>query len=247
MKNSRANQIQNEFIKTEDVLDIIFYDRLKYASFLSDALDHELITPLVIIRGLTESLLRHPEQNPQANLREISRETENLLKILEAMSFVEPSDQLKIQSVPLRKVVDQAIIFFEKTCLEKGISMRVEVDDDLIVESEPNRLKSILVSLIQNAVESFENKSSRELKSITVHVQNTSDQLHLIISDTGVGMSHEAQTYITNDVFLNRKPLEINVNLGLALAHKIAKDLMHKLSFVSEKLRGTSFTLTFLK
>lgn len=247
MTNAKKIENHETPATVDEILEVIFRDRLRYAALLSAAVDHELHTPLVIIRGLAESLLRKPGSNEQARLQEISREAEHLLKILDAMSFVSPADPIQMQNVSLKEKINQVVVFFEKSCLEKGISIRVDVEDHLRIESEPNRLKSILIALMQNAVDSFKDMSGNELKSVTIHARNNKEHLHLIISDTGEGMSIESQNHINNEIFSNRKNLNLKSHMGLTLAQKMANDLKIKLAFVSEKSRGTTFTLTFVK
>lgn len=237
---------EDDLVLRNEIVEIIFRDRMKYLGLLSSAVVHELQTPLVIIRGFAESLLRNPSQNPAVNLREISKESEHLLKILAAMIFVAPAiEQIKIQNLSLRDVLNQVIIFFEKTCLEKGISLRVDVDDHLRIESEPNRLKSILISIINNAVESFESVSRNDVKSITIHTQRDEKNLHLIISDTGVGICPVVQEQILKNLFFSIKKMQKKSGLGLVMAQKMANDLKIKIGFLSEEFRGTSFTLSF--
>lgn len=230
----------------DELLEILYQDRVRYASLHSAAVNHELHTPLVIIRGLAESLLKRTTQNPQAHLREIADEADHLIKVLDKMVYRPPIEPFRFQNISLREAIEQVLVFFEKTCLEKGISIRLDVDQHHRIESEPNRLKSILGALIQNAVESFEDKKAQDARNITIHAQDASDGLHLIISDTGSGISDEIQKKIVEEVF-KQKNISAHSGLGLALAKKIANDLDIRMGFVSEKNRGTNFTLTFKK
>lgn len=216
-------------ITTDQLLDVIFADRLKYTALLSAAMNHELHTPLIIIQGLAESLLRQPSDNPQSHLKEISREAKHLLKILDTMVFVNTGAPLKVRNLCLKNKVNQVIVFFEKLCLENGISLCIEVEEHLRVESEPFRLKSIMMALLQTAMESFEKSPKDVLKCITIHATQNKTELHLMISDTA-----------------HASPEEIPDQLGLKLAYKMAQDLNIKVKVISQKLKGTTFTLTFV-
>ena len=72
----------------DKMMDLIFRDRMEHLGLMSSALVHELYTPLIIIRGRIESLLRHRGQNIEAGLQEISTECHHLLKLLESLTFV---------------------------------------------------------------------------------------------------------------------------------------------------------------
>ena len=246
MKHSKTSAPLNISTPNNDLVEIIFRDRMKYLSLLSSAVVHELHTPLVIIRGLAESLLRSSAQNSNANLKEIAKESENILKILEAMAFVSTSvDKIKLQNLSLKELVDQAVIFFEQKCLEKGISLRLEIEDHLRIETEPNRLKSILIAVMNNAIESFNNLPADKIRSISIHSQNDKKNLHLIIADTGTGMCADLQDRVLKGMPLDFTDKQQVTGLGLALAQKMALDLKIELSFFSEETKGTSFTLSF--
>ena len=247
MKHAKVEKSNSKSESVSDILDLIYRDRIRCTTLISAATYHELYTPLVIIRGLAESLLRQLDRDPHAHLLEISKEAKNLLKTLEAMSFQKPPEKLKLQNISLRAVAEQSIIFFEKTCLEKGISIRLEIDEHLQVFAEPVRLKSIIISLLENAVDSFENQKLTPLKSITIHAENSNDGVHLIISDTGTGISTENQFKIRQELAKGPAAMDLNQYLSLALAKKLADDLEINLSFFSEKEQGTSFTLSFAK
>ncbi len=247
MKNAKVETTHSKLDSVDEFLNLIFRDRIRCTTLISAATHHELYTPLVIIRGLAESLIRNPDLDPKAHLREISKEADQLLKVLDAMNFKNPGEEVRLQNILLRKVAEESILFFEKVCLEKGISIRLEIDEHLHVYAEPVRLKSIIIALIENAVDSFANQKITPIKSITIHADSSNDAVHLIVSDTGTGISLENQFIIQQQLAKSPVAMDINHFLSLALARKLADDLGIKMSFVSEKARGTSFTLSFIK
>lgn len=229
-----------------EILELLFQDRMKYLSLLSSAVIYELHTPLIIIRGLAESLLRSPDQNPQANLIQISNESKNLLKVLDDMSFVSsPEDSLKMQNLSLQTIVQQATVFFNQICLDKRISLQVQLDQYLRIESEPNRLKSIITTLISRAVDACDQQSKTETKTITVYARQEKKRISLSISDTGVGICPLVQDRILKGIFLNKDKMQNGTGLNLALAQKMIRDLNIDLSFYSQPARGSTFTLNF--
>lgn len=249
MKNIKAyNTVPTEAMANKDVLEIIFRDRLNYSTLVSAAIDHGLHTPIVIIKGLAEILLRNPDQDPHENLKKISKEADHILKLLAAMTFVAPIEPVQMQNLSLRDVVDRVVIYFEKRCLENGISLKVNINQNLRVEADPNRLKSILISLLQNAVESFEHVAASAPRSILVHTQSHDGRLDLVVSDTGSGMTSQMQDNVINKIFVDKTENQhLESHLGLALAQKMSNDLGVKLGVVSEDKKGTSFTLSFPK
>lgn len=246
MKKSASKPLQIPSHLGDEILEFIFRDRMEHLGLMSSALVHELRTPLTIIQGRAQSLLQNVASNDQKGVQEIAVECQHLLSLLESMTFVTPETPvLEMKELDLKKAVDDVLIFFEKSCLEKGISLRAEVPRGLNVHSEINRLKSILMSLLNNAVESFDKSSPDQVKNILIHTHVEGRLLHLIISDTGAGMTVDVQNKILKNLFFSSKPGQTGSGLGLSLAQKMANDLKIALSFVTEVHRGTSFTLSF--
>jgi len=249
MKNNEALKVPTIGSKENaDLLEIIFQERLKYSALVSSAIDHGLHTPMIIIKGLAEMCLRNPDQDPRPNLKKISNEAEHILKLLSAMSIVSSTEPLQMQNLCLRNIIDRAIVFFEKRCLENGISIKIDVSDSVRVEGDPDRLRNILISLLQNAVDSFENIPPTAARSIMIHTQTHNDRLDLVISDTGGGIDPQIQKHVVDKILFGQaEASQHNTYLGLALAKKMSDDMGIKLVYVTGKDKGTSFSVSFPK
>lgn len=232
--------------QTEKLLEHVFQDRMEYLGLMSSALVHQLQIPLVIMRGRIETYLRHPEKSSQQALLDISKESQYLLKLLESMIFPPAkSKEIQFEVIDLKEVVDKVLILFQGACLELGISVNVEISQGIKVQSERNRLKNILISLLSNAIESFANVKQSQVKNILIHTKSDQQGIHLVISDTGCGMSVEVQNKLLTEAFFSTKEQQGSSGMGLSLSRKIAADLKIELSFISQIGTGTSFSLRF--
>jgi two-component system, NarL family, sensor histidine kinase EvgS len=234
-------------LKANQLLDIFIRDRMRSAALQASALNHEFHTPLTIIKGMAENLLQSSNQGLHSQLREIASEATKLLHSLENFNFASREEGLQKHATSLKRLISQTVSHFEKACLEKGISLQVDVDASIMINTESYKFKSIVGSLLQNAIESFECSEKHKTKSITIHTQENNSFLAVIISDTGCGISEEMQKKIRNDFFKNFETLELGATLGLPLVYYLSKGLHIDIDFVSEKNFGTSFTLTFKK
>lgn len=231
-------------IKMEKILESIYRDRLEQLGLISSALVHEIQTPLIIIRGRAESLLRHEKKDIDRDLREISKECEHLMRLLDAMLFMSSPKKTKNEKINLKNLVTEALLFFEKTCFEQGISIRSEIEDNLEVESDASRIKSILISFILNAIESFEG-TDVPVRNILIHSTQDKGKCHLVVSDTGVGMSEEVKSKIFKETFYSTKSHKKSSGLGLTMAAKMASDIGAKIEFFSQQGKGSSFEIVF--
>lgn len=246
MKNSSPKEIHSDKNNDPEILEILFQDRMNYLRLLSSAVIYELHTPLVIIRGLAESLLKNSHLDPQANLLQISNESKNLLKILDDMTFVSsPENSIVLENISLKKTVEQVTLFFNQVCLDKRISLQVQVNPQLRIESEPRRLKSIITTLIGHAVEACDQQSKTEIKAITVYARQEQKGVSLSISDTGVGLCPLVQERILQGLFVGQETWKSDQGLRLALAQKMIRDLDIDMTFHSLQTKGSTFTLLF--
>ena len=234
--------------KSEEVLDHVFHDRMEYLGLMSSAVVHQLQIPLIIMRGRVESYLRHPEISPRQTLVEFSKEFEQLLKLLDTMIFVAPpTKEIKQEPIAIKDMIQRLMVIFESSCVKNAISYQVNIDDQLRIFSEPNRVRHILLALITNAVDSFLFEEKAKSRNILFHTHFDAAGINLIISDTGCGMSDEVQKNILTKPFYSTKVQQASSGLGLALSRKMASDLNIDMSFVSEQGKGTSFNLSFPK
>ncbi len=238
---------KNSNLHGSHILDIFFRDRMRSAALQASALNHEFYTPLAIIKSIAEKILKGPDQNLQNQLQEIINETSRLLITLERLSLFSTLEDSKSHRVSLLQVVQQEISYFENIFLKNGISVQLDIDEKLLVETEPFRFRCILGVLLQNAIESFKSLNSEIGKRLTVHTQNNENFVVLIVSDNGKGISDEMQKKIRSKIFADIENFEMDIGIGLAMAYHLAKTLRIEFDFVSEVDLGTSFTLTFKK
>lgn len=228
----------------DEILEVIFRDRVKFISLISSAVVQELQTPLVIIRNLVSSLLVDGLQDSSPKLSHVLRETDHLLTMIAAMdNQTEPSVTLK-SSFAIRPLIDQVSSYFHQERLQKGVSFHIDVDPNLHILSESNRLKIILIILLDNAVKSFLVKEPSTPRCISIYTIHENENLHLVVSDTGVGMNAELQKNILADINL-KSSLRFSSGISLALAYKLAKDIDVEMKFLTDEMKGTLFTLSF--
>lgn len=234
--------------QSEQVLEHVFHDRMEYLGLMSSAVVHQLQIPLVIMRGKIESYLRHPQKSPEQTLIEMSQEFQHLLKLLDSMIFVTPqTKEIKSEVIPIKSMIERLMIIFESLCVQNAVSYQINIDADLKIYTEPNRLRNILIALITNAVDSFQKLAPEKSRNILFHTRCDAQGIHLIISDTGCGMSEEVQKKLLTQPFFSTRQNQAASGLGLALSKKMASDLNIDICFLSEEGNGSSFSLTFPK
>jgi two-component system NtrC family sensor kinase len=112
--------------------------------------------------------------------------------------------------------------------------------EDIALLCDDNQIVQALVALFVNAVEAMP-----EGGTISVDIQSSqnNDELLIIISDTGIGISQEDIPHIFEPFFTTKKDGK-GVGLGLSVVYGIVERHGGKISVSSERNKGTTFTLT---
>ncbi len=216
--------------------------------FIGDA-SHELRTPLTAIAGSLDVLLLAPEGDPETThrmlngmRRELARLT-RLVNDLLTLNRLDARQGLRLQPVDLGAVAREAA---EQIRPVAG-SRRIEVttDGDTRVLGDPDRLKQVLLNLLDNAIRF----TDAEAGVIRVRVSQAGEQVQLAVSDNGSGIPAEAQQHIFERFFRvdkARARASGGSGLGLAIVKAIVEAHGGSIAPVhSEAGRGSVFELTF--
>jgi signal transduction histidine kinase len=112
-----------------------------------------------------------------------------------------------------------------------------------ILCTDPNILKNILFNLVSNAI-----KYTKQNGIITLKLYDDDQNLHLVVSDNGIGIPQKDQKHLFDRFFRaeNASNLE-GTGLGLFIVKKYSELLHGDISFTSTESTGTTFTLILPK
>jgi CheY-like chemotaxis protein/HPt (histidine-containing phosphotransfer) domain-containing protein len=178
---------------------------------------------------------------------------ENLLALLNDildLSKIE-AGRLEIQRAPfdVRLLIQQTADLFEERARRKGVDLVYLVHHDVPeqVLSDPGRLRQVLTNLLGNAVK-FTTKGEITLRVTAEPRPDDVDiDLRLEVSDTGIGMSPDAQAnlfkpFTQADGSITRK--FGGTGLGLAISRQLAELLGGAMGVTSEPGAGSTFWFT---
>jgi two-component system, sensor histidine kinase and response regulator len=212
-------------------------------------MSHEIRTPMNGVMGMSE-LLQGTELTPrQRHLSEtISHSAEALLQIINDIldfSKVE-AGKLELESVEfgLRDAVEETIEIFAGRAHTKGLELACAIDLDVpgLVCGDPMRLRQILINFVGNAIKFTDNGEV----VVRVKAKDGKGLLRFEVTDTGIGISEEAQAHVFNafsqaDSFTTRK--YGGTGLGLAICRQLATLMGGEIGVDSEVNRGSTFWL----
>ena len=221
-------------------------------SFLAH-MSHEVRTPLTAILGYADVLIdRLSAPDDIFAAQTIRKNGAHLLTIFSDVFTISKLDSsqftLDKTSVSPLNITEEVMQLMESQALEKGLNLNLEVQGILpaTIETDPTRLRQVLLNLIGNAIACTEHGEVCLLVRFECN-ESKSAQLVFDVVDTGLGISEEEQENLFELFTItprNSKSLQSGSSLGLAISKKLASLLGGTLAVQSERGEGSKFSLT---
>jgi PAS domain S-box-containing protein len=213
-------------------------------------MSHELRTPLNAIGGYAELLemgLRGTVTAAQVeDLRRIQKSQKHLLGLInEVLNYARVETgtvRYDLTEVAVAGSIVGVEMLVAPQLRAKGLVFTTACHPDLAVRADPEKVQQILVNLLSNAVKFTDAGGSVELSC-----ERTSQQVHIRVRDTGVGIPAEKletvfDPFVQVDQRLTRP--HDGVGLGLAISRDLARGMGGDVTAESTAGVGSTFTLT---
>jgi signal transduction histidine kinase len=221
------------------------------SEFLANV-SHEIRTPLNGVVGIASVLAKTalaPAQREMVQTIENSAQTLNaLLSDILDLAKIE-SGRLELEPAPFdtREVVAYIDKLFSGAAAAKGLTLAygVDVSAQGLALADRVRLTQILINLVNNAIK-FTAKGSVALRA-WAEGEGEARQLHIAVSDTGIGISPEAksnlfQRFVQADGSISRS--FGGTGLGLAISRNLAQLMGGDIEATSQSGVGSTFTVS---
>lgn len=211
-----------------------------------DNLAHEMRTPLTSIRGYAEYLLNaNIDEKEKIEATEyIISEAERLKLIGERLlddAFIRENG-INAENVNLGEIIADITKKMHFQASGNGVELRIEAKS-VNCNCDKLLVGMLLSNLIGNAI-----KACKGNGTVTVGCDILDNKALLYVKDTGIGMSEEQLSRITEPFYRtdkSRNREEGGTGLGLALCERIAKAHNARMSFESTLNEGTTALVEF--
>ncbi len=212
---------------------------------------HELRTPLTVFQGYLELLKESPELSEQQLTEIISHmdgqasRMHNLVEdllLLSRLESVEP-DLDQYQQVPVTSMLRNIHADAVSLSGSKQHHFVLDLDEDLLINGDPEELRSAFSNLIYNAVH-----YTPAHGTITIRCHQKDHTLFVEVEDTGIGVAQKHQSRITQRFYRvdkARSSAAGGTGLGLALVKHILMRHHGDLEIESELGKGSLFRCVF--
>ncbi|HAV76466.1 MAG TPA: hypothetical protein DCX53_03835 [Anaerolineae bacterium] len=215
-------------------------------------MSHELRTPLNSILGFSEYLLeqrRGPLNEKQEQyIQMISSSGSHLLVLINDILDVSKIEAGKLNIHPeiisVTEICESSLNFIKTEAIKKSISVEFINDTSTTtMRADPQRLKQILVNLLNNAVK-FTPEKGRV--SLEVKISAEREQILFSVSDTGIGIKQNDLNKLFSpftqvDNSLSRR--QEGTGLGLVIVYKLTELHGGSIQVESEFGKGSRFNV----
>ncbi len=217
-----------------------------YITESSSYIAHELKTPLAIIRGEAEVVLkkeRDREEYKKVILGSLE-ETRRMFKIIEDLLLLTRvnyrSGDMVLAPLDLKAFV---MVLYEKAkilALEKDITVMIQVPEaTALVNGDEQMLRRLFLNLVDNAV-----KFTPRGGAIDIYVALEEGHVKISVADTGVGIEAENLPRLFDKFFRIEgkiKETSPSSGLGLSIAQSIARLHQGEITVSSQAGKGSVF------
>lgn len=209
---------------------------------------HELKSPLSSIKGSVEILLDDIIAEPAEKkeyLKMILKESNSLSHLIDETLTLAEFDaggvELNKEKINLRDLFENLRVFF-KNIKKENQSLDIELDEDLSVYANHEKIRQVLINLLSNSV-----KYSAIDGNIILKAEKIKEQIKISVADNGIGIPESEQQNIWERFYKvdkARTPGERSSGLGLAIVKQIVKEHQGQVSVESSSGEGSIFSFT---
>ncbi|MBF0294923.1 MAG: HAMP domain-containing protein [Magnetococcales bacterium] len=215
---------------------------------------HELNNPLSNISTSCQILLEEGEETDPAFAREmleqIDDQTRRARDIVRSLLDFARDRPFRAQEVHLAPLIDE-VIRFSKGHIPPRIRVRVEVDRELVLSGDRQRLQQAFLNLLKNAVDAIPEHGEVLIRAMPPNTAVASGIVgsrcrapwtEILVQDTGLGIAGEHLARIF-DPFFTTKPVGKGSGLGLSVVHEVIEEHGGEIAVESRLNRGTRFII----
>jgi len=222
------------------------------SEFLAN-MSHEIRTPMSAILGFADMLLHKTKEecDQLGCIQIIRRNARHLLELINEILDLSKIEAMQMTvehiSCDLPALLSEIVSLMRPRSLEKGLGFALTFQGAIprFIQSDPSRLRQILVNLLGNAVK-FTQVGKIDMRISDEGAGGPNIMLRVDVIDSGIGMAPEQlarlfRPFTQGDESITRK--FGGTGLGLTISRRLAKLLNGDIGVTSEIGIGSTFTL----
>jgi signal transduction histidine kinase len=221
-------------------------ENLRSLEELSASIAHEIRNPITAAKSLVQQMGEDPGsvdnvEYAQVALKELDRVERSISHLLRYAR----EEAMDVREIQLQEVLESALDTLRDRIDTAGVKLALEVDSEGSMEGDPEKLRRVLINLVGNALDAFQEVGTQDPNLEVALGENLAGTAVWVrIKDNGGGMDPETQKKIFRPFYTSKSN---GTGLGLAITRKLVDAHNGRVELHSTPGEGTEFVLTFPK
>ena len=212
---------------------------------LTSDMAHEIRTPLTTLQNTIEAFLYGVWEPSKERLESCYEEIIRLTKLVEKLNNIarleENNMDLKIEEFNINKEIDQIVDLMKPQYENKNIRIDFKYNKEIIINSDKDKLKQIIINLLSNAY-SYTNRGG----NVEINLDKKGDKVSISVKDDGIGISNEDLPFIFERFYRVDKARDRKTGgtgIGLTILKALVDSLGASVEVESELGKGSVFVV----
>jgi two-component system NtrC family sensor kinase len=208
---------------------------------------HEINNLLTPLGNYAELALNHMEDRDlvQKALRKAVLNCQRASRVMESMMALARGRQQDKVWAPLKPLIEEVFVCLARDFSKDGITVRIEVPEDLEVLAVPVQIQQVVMNLVLNAREAMLDRGG----TLTIHAGIQPDAVAIEVHDTGSGIPAHMLERIFEPFFSTKESAGrtgecFGTGLGLAFCKTVVEAHEGHLCAQSKSGEGTVFKIS---
>ncbi len=213
---------------------------------LFEDLSHELKTPLTIIKGEFEVMLKkiRSQMEYESILKSALEEINRIVKLAEGLLLLARLEAKEMgpekRDIELNRLVEGVVNNIKSLAELKQVRLSFAASEKISLSADEGQLNTVLLNILDNAI-----KYTPAGGDIRVGVEKEKDRAKVIIRDSGIGIPEGEVEHIFDRFYrIDKSRNSLGFGLGLSIAKSIVEAHDGAITVQSTPPLGTTFTIS---
>lgn len=213
---------------------------------LFEDLSHDLKTPLTIIKGEFEVVLKkqRSQEEYESILRSSLEEVNKIIGLVDNLLMLASFEAQNIipdrRELDLNLLIQSTVNRIKKLADEKHIEIAMAQDEGMLLRGDEEQLKQLFLNLLDNAV-----KYTSAGGKVAISVRRHNGSARIKIEDTGRGIEKDQVAHIFDRFYrVDSSRTEKGFGLGLSIVKSVVDAHNGTIEVTSTPAHGTAFTIS---
>jgi signal transduction histidine kinase len=246
-KRLADHEVQNSALKSQ----IAQLEALANIGTITHMIAHEMNNLLTPVGNYATLAMKSPDDQAlvEKALVKTAKSCERATKIMESMLAMADGKRQEKKNARLIALVEEVFMCLCRDFSKDGITVKIQIPEELTVRAVPVQIQQVLMNLILNARDAMLPQGGGILQ---IKASESGDAVQVKVTDTGCGIEPDDlenifETFFTTKRDGNPASRDSGTGLGLAFCKKIVEAHGGCISVESQPAEGSTFTVTLPK